>query len=186
LNSDEDIIHEKFYVPFHYTEFWAAFLFTLVEAFILVSAGIFSFKRLLDKLMMLVVGFNVVASFVAALIFTFEPHLFEEIAHYIEYGAQITITLANFIFIIQTKKEVSRLALGAQLTFAVILVIMAILKLLFFTGAIYSPMGGERSSHFFEFTGEAANSLWAFVYALQQFLVLTDSQERHNDSLKDD
>ncbi len=45
---------ENYYLPFHYTEFWSAFLFTLVEAFTLMSAGVISFdtkwRKVVSKL----------------------------------------------------------------------------------------------------------------------------------------
>lgn len=39
-NFDQDFIEANYFLPFHYTEFWTAFLFTLLEAFILVSADV--------------------------------------------------------------------------------------------------------------------------------------------------
>ena len=181
-NYDQEFIENNFMLPFHYTEFWSAFLFTLVEAFILVSADI-SFETVFQKVMVCVVGLNVVTSVIAALIFTFNPLIFERIAHYVEYSSQITVTLANYVFIVQSKPE--RSSLIVQLAFGTALLIMSILKFLFYVGVIYSPIGAERSSHYFEFIGEMVNSLWAFIFALNQFIQLTQVQRSHNSRLKE-
>ncbi len=42
--NDQEFIEANYFLAFHYTEFWSAFLFTLVEAFIFVSAGMFGFE----------------------------------------------------------------------------------------------------------------------------------------------
>jgi hypothetical protein len=47
-----------------------------------------------------------------------------------------------------------------------------------------TPSPQERSAHFFEFTGEMANSAWAFVFALSIFLKLSKTQADHNARLK--
>jgi hypothetical protein len=75
--SDQTFIEENMYLPFHYTEFWSAFLFTLLEAFILVSAGLFAFDSKSQRFFLVIIALNVVSSFVAALLFTFSPEHFE-------------------------------------------------------------------------------------------------------------
>ena len=183
--NDQEFIEERFRLPFHYTEFWSAFLFTLVEAFIIVSADL-AFKSMIEIGMVVVVGINVVTSIMAALIFTFEPDTFERTAHFIEYSSQITVTCANFIFIWNSRELSSRKVVYAQYGFASFLLIMAVLKFVFYTDAISVPMGGERSSHFFEFIGEMCNSLWAFIFALFQFVSLSKAQLQHDHRLKDE
>jgi hypothetical protein len=183
--NDQEFIEANYYLPFHYAEFWSAFLFTLVEAFILISAGVFTFKTSIEGVFMLIVGLNVASSLVAALLFTFAPFIFERPAHFIEYGSQITVTLANFIFILHHRPS-SKVSLIIQLSIASIMVVVSILKIIFYTDTITVEMGPERASHFFEFTGEMANSAWAFVFAFSQFARLTKLQEAHNQKLKDE
>lgn len=183
--NEQDFIEENYFAPFHYTEFWSAFLFTLVEAFILVSADL-TFESWFEVLLVCVVGVNLVSAFVAALLFSFAPHLFERPAHYIEYASQITVTLANYVFIIRGTADSTRLSIGLQMGFATLLLFMAIFKVLFYVEVFPVPMGGERASHFFEFTGEMANSMWAFIFALKQFVELSKVQRRHDTSLKHD
>ena len=36
----QEVIEEDFYLPFHYAEFWSAFLFTVLEAFILYTSDV--------------------------------------------------------------------------------------------------------------------------------------------------
>lgn len=103
--NSQEFIEENYFLAFHYAEFWSAFLFTLVEAFILVTAGVFGFKTKLQKVFLLLIAGNIVTSLVSALIFTFEPEHFERIAHYIEYGSQILVTSTNFVFILPSRKQ---------------------------------------------------------------------------------
>ncbi len=133
---------------------------------------------------MVVVASNIVTSFVAALLFTFAPEHFERPAHYIEYASQITVTLANFAFILPGYRETKKSIFVVTVALQCALLASAILKLLFYTSVIYSDIGPERASHFFEFTGEMVNSMWAFIFAFAVFLRLTKSQELHDTSLK--
>jgi hypothetical protein len=98
-------IDETYYLPFHYTEFWSAFLFTLVEAVIFVSAGLFGFASGWQRFFLVVVALNVVTALVAALLFTFAPFHFERPAHFIEYSSQILVTSSNFVFVLPSRKE---------------------------------------------------------------------------------
>ena len=184
--NDQEFIEEHYYLPFHYAEFWSAFLFTLVEAFIFVSAGVFGFTTWFQRIFMVIVASNVVSSLVAALLFTFSPEFFERPAHYVEYASQITVTLANFIFIFPNRKSYKPLVFAFSFVLACVLLVCAILKLIFYVDLIATEVGPERASHFFEFTGEMVNSLWAFIYALTVFMSLSASQERHSLNLKDE
>ncbi len=135
---------------------------------------------------MVIVASNIVSSFVAALLFTFAPTHFERPAHYIEYASQITVTVANFAFILPGYREGKRSVFVVSIVLQCALLAAAIVKLLFYVSVIESSIGPERSSHFFEFTGEMVNSMWAFVFAFAVFLKLTKSQEQHDTTLKND
>ncbi len=162
---------------------------------------------------MIIVFINIVSSLVAALLFTIGLQLFERIAHYIEYASQITgaswldarsvvliciahatlphacaVTLADFIFIFNSPNGTIDCSASVvfQLLFASTLVVASVLKVLFYTGTITVAMGNERSSHFFEFTGEMANSAWAFFFALTRFAELSATQKDHDTRLKND
>lgn len=188
----QDFIEANFYLAFHYAEFWSAFLFTLLEAFILVESGIFGVSSWMELAMLGVVGLNIVSSFVAALLFTFSPETFERPSHYVEYASQITVTLANFIFIARSpsrkklKSTKYRVWLAVQIAFASVLFVASIIKVLVFTSVIETAIEPERAAHFFEFTGEMVNSLWAFFFALTLFKKLAESQKDHENLLKNE
>lgn len=190
-NFDQDFIEENYYLPFHYTEFWGAFAFTLIEAFILVSADVLKVESIWQKLQLLLVGVNIVGSMVAALLFSFAPYLFERDAHFIEYSIQVTITAANFIFIFNSPRKKADVGSGSrsfgfwfQVILNIVLLFMAVLKILFYTSVISSEFGPERASHYFEFIGEMVNSAWAFIFAVRAFFKLSDSQKEHDARLK--
>jgi hypothetical protein len=130
------------------------------------------------------------------------------ISHYIEYGSQILVTTSNFIFILPSRKTTKKGWFVFQVVLASCLVVArfaskkfcslldlflciffvsfvcnSILKLVFYTDTIMTEIGPERSSHFFEFTGEMVNSMWAFIFALKVFATLSAAQDRHNTML---
>jgi hypothetical protein len=188
--QEQSVIEATYYLPFHMVEFWGAFIFAVLEAFILVTIEVLSLAD--NKLAGLLVGLNVVAAFVAALLFSFSPQLYEVPAHYIEYSVQITLTGANFIFIfvlpMATKdnpmwKMWARFRV-AEVVVVAVLLLCAILKLLFYTSVIPVGMGPERASHFFEFTGEMANSVFAFAFSFILYLDLTLRQREHDEKMK--
>lgn len=98
------------------------------------------------------------------------------------------MTLADFIFIFNSPTGSIEWSTSVvlQLMFASSLVAASVLKVLFYTDTISVAMGPERSSHFFEFTGEMANSAWAFVFAMMRFAELSATQKDHDHRLKHD
>jgi hypothetical protein len=178
----QTVIESELYIPFHMAEFWSAFLFALLEAFILLASNVLSVESTWQKLQVLLVGFNVVATLTPALLFIYSSELLEVPAHYMEYGAQITIAATNFIFISQQVAGSSnswRKFRVMEFVFAMVVFAMAILKLLFFVPLIEVEMEAERASHFFEFIGEMANSLFALLFAFLMFLDLERRIKEH-------
>jgi hypothetical protein len=91
----DDTIDAEYFLPFHMLEFWGQACFTVLEALVLLHSDLvplFSFPALL-------IGANIIASLTAAVLFSINGHLFDRTAHWIEYCAQITIVLANFVFV---------------------------------------------------------------------------------------
>ncbi len=43
---------------------------------------------------------------------------------------------------------------------------MAVLKLFIYSELIETEMGGERAAHFFEFTGEMFNDIFALIFTV--------------------
>jgi hypothetical protein len=183
---DQAVIEEYYTLPFHLAEFWSQFLFSILEAFILVAADIIDVDTPAKFFQLLLVIINVILTLVAALLYTFSPLLFERPAHYIEYSAQITLTMANFVFIFKLGDSTSLIWKRfrvAEIVVVSLLLVMAIFKLLLFIPVIPIDMGPERSSHFLEFIGEMGNALFAFVFAILLFLNLKRVESQHDHDL---
>jgi hypothetical protein len=179
---DQVVIEEHYLLPFHLAEFWSQFLFSILEAFILVAANILDVGTVGKFFQLLLVALNVILTLIAALLFTFSPLLFERPAHYIEYVAQITLTLANFVFIFQLDRKTiawKRFRV-VEIVVVSILLVLAIVKLLLFIPVIHTSIGPERSSHFLEFIGEMGNALFAFSFAFLLFLDLKNVEKKHD------
>jgi hypothetical protein len=184
---DQTVIEENYTLPFHLAEFWSQFLFAILEAFILVAANILDVGSVGKFFQLLLVALNVILTLVAALLFTFSPLLFERPAHYIEYAAQITITMANFVFIFKLGDSKSikwKRFRVVEIVVVSILLVMAIIKLLLFIPVIHSDIGAERSSHFLEFIGEMGNAMFAFTFAFLLFLDLKNTEKIHDQDLR--
>jgi hypothetical protein len=179
---DQTVIEKNYLLPFHMAEFWSQFIFAILEAFILVAANILDVGTIGKFSQLMLVALNIVLTLVGALLYTFSPLLFERPAHYIEYVVQITLTLANFIFIFQIDcKTINwRRFRVIEILVATVLLILGILKLFLFIPVIHTSISPERSSHFFEFIGEMGNAMFAFSFAFLLFLDLKNVEKQHN------
>jgi hypothetical protein len=169
-------------------EFWGAFIFAVLEAFILVSIEVLDPGK--NMLPALLIGINIIGTLVAALLFSFSPELYEVPSHFIEYGVQITITATDFLFIFllpnMTDSPIGKLWTRFRVVEIVavsIFLVASILKFFFYTGLIACDMEPERAAHFFEFTGEMANSIFAFAFAFFLYLDLQARQRQHDAEL---
>ncbi|KAG7345054.1 hypothetical protein IV203_032585 [Nitzschia inconspicua] len=181
-NQSQDYIEKHYFLPFHFFEFFGALVFAITEAFLILGGlGQASGNQgeRMNQLAVLLTIFNVITSAVACILFTLCPQLFEVPSHYIEYSSQVTITLVDYIFLVQLsgrwrsgkndniapswkKSSMSILLMSS-------LLIMSILKLFVYSELIPTSMGGERSSHYIEFTGELLNCILAFRFAAMQY-----------------
>ena len=153
-------------LQFHIYEFWAGFLFACIEA----TSLIFTPRALATVskrpgLLRTVLMFDIMSTFIAAVLVTFNLDVFEVPAHEIEFSNELTLALVNIIFLRSLTKGrgekgvlfASMLAIGAPL----------------FQLAVYnSPLKyGEQYAHAVEFTFGAANCFVTFWFCLDNWFV---------------
>jgi hypothetical protein len=119
-----------------------------------------------------------------AIIFTMYPEEYEIPSHYMEYSAQILITLLDFVFIINYVKSstsgtwVYKLR-HFEIGLAAVTLVLSILQFLVYTDVIPTEPGGERSGHFFEFSIEAANAAFVLWFAIISYLQMDTDAYTH-------
>jgi hypothetical protein len=164
----QDFIEQNYYLPFHMLSFWGVFLFTLLEAFILISADIVNMSNYLQAGLVL---FNILTTLTTAIIFSMFPHHFEVPAHYMEYSAQIFVSCVNIIFTLNFIRQKG----GAfkklkwlnnfrwlELIIALPIVMLSCLQIFIYAGILPITIEPERGAHFCEFS----NALFALTYSV--------------------
>ena len=178
---------------FHLTEFWATFIFAIVEAFALVCTP----KSLLNiyenpLVLKLVLFFNIVATLVPAMMVTINLELYEIISHELEYINEITMSFVDLVLLWSLcrrigQDEVStgpKLSSGFQsqdepgvggsdvrtsFVLAAVAAAVAVVQL-----GVYNGMGrtedgdmvGEAAAHYLEFIFSIISSLITFWFTM--------------------
>uniref|UniRef100_A0A7S1XWR6 Uncharacterized protein n=1 Tax=Phaeomonas parva TaxID=124430 RepID=A0A7S1XWR6_9STRA len=170
INSLSEEKREEFELPFHLLEFWATFLFAVLEVCALAVSpqpitSVYGNPLLLKAVMFA----NVTVSFVPAALVTFSLETFEIPAHQVEYSNEITMSFVDLVLLFSILK--SKDALGAKdffLDSSTIMVglasIIAIVQL-----SIYNFIkgeDGEQIAHFFEFIFEMISAGITFWFAV--------------------
>ena len=111
---------------------------------------------------------NVGGTLIALILFLFKAEFWEAPAHWIEYAVQCCVTITSFIFIFGNQDKTNVLYKYRYLEAVLITASLAlcIMKLFFYGEVIEVEMGGERSAHFFEYSGEMFNDIFAFMFTL--------------------
>jgi len=167
---DQEFIEEHYELPMHYLSFWGVFLFTVVEAILLISTGVVRWE---NKGQSIIILSDVCMSFFSALLYTLDPEVFEVPSHYVEYVVQISITCVNLIFINQSL----RISLDSKHTESIAIqmnrwlesgssFVALFLSFFLYSNLIPVKMGNERSAHFCEFINEMVNGIFALKYAI--------------------
>ncbi|CAB9504015.1 expressed unknown protein [Seminavis robusta] len=131
-------------IMFHLVEFWATFCFAILECISLISTPKALRTIYNDPLMLkLILFFNIVASFVPALLVTMNLELFEVVSHEIDYSKLFMTCLAAMVALVQ---------LGCY-------------NLMGRTSD--GDMRGEVLAHYCEFIFEIISSLIAFFFCLE-------------------
>ena len=174
---------------FHGIEFWATFVFAVVEAFALMNSPKTLASIYENPLMLkLILFFNIVATFVPALLVTINLEEFEVLSHELEYANEITMSFVDFVFLysltrrqtISLKDEQEILSSsgnsmsGQQDDNTTILIslgacVVALVQLGLYNGfgrTADGDMKGETAAHYCEFVFEMVSSMITFWFTL--------------------
>lgn len=182
--QSQEYIETEIFGPFHFGEFWAIFMFTVLEAFLLTTSGAlepleqFGRLRYVYYTTMVV---NIVLTFVAAVLLSMDAETFESPAHFIEYCAQIPIAMVDAVFVFIAQQYLTESKADADHALSVLrnaltsggglvsllVVIASILQLLAYTDVIEASIPGEQVAHFFEFPIEFVNACIAVWFAVR-------------------
>eukprot|EP01102_Stenamoeba_stenopodia_P008503 TRINITY_DN244_c0_g1_i2.p1 TRINITY_DN244_c0_g1~~TRINITY_DN244_c0_g1_i2.p1 ORF type:complete len:287 (+),score=59.30 TRINITY_DN244_c0_g1_i2:103-861(+) len=182
--KDQEFIEEFYYRPFHLLAFWGVFVFTIIEAFILILS------QLATKLQAVLLGFNVISSLMTAILFNVYPEEYEVVAHYLEYAIQIFISGVNFMFVfnlLRTQPDGSNPFYKyryLELLVVLLIILLSVFQLFFYSGLIPTDIGSERTAHFCEFVNEIMNGCFALWYACVVYLGIKKELNQCNESLK--
>ena len=163
---DQDFIESQYYWAFHFLDFGQGFVFAISEAVILIQCGFIT-----GLLNLIIVTLSIGGTTVPLILFLLNAEVWEIPAHWLEYSAQYFVTLTSFAFIFgnQDKKGVLYKYRYYEAALIVISLSMSILKLFIYGEVIEIEMGGERAAHFFEYTGEMFNDVFALVFTIIRF-----------------
>lgn len=187
---DQEFIEEHYYLPFHVLEFWAVFAFTMIEAFVLLSTNTLPINgTLIQRLQIGIAFFNVLFTFIVAIIFSMDPEEYEVPAHYMEYSVQIPITIINFVFVLNSpvaKNNASILRYRyIEIGLALVTFVVSIFQIVIYAEAIETAMEGERAAHFFEFVLESVNAAFVLWFAGLMYTKLDKDCETHYANMHD-
>lgn len=164
-----ETIDSKYNVPFHMLDFWGSFGFALIEAAILVTADMVE----IGSIRYFIVAINIGTTLIAAVLFSFNPEFWEITCHWIEFSAQIFITLSDILFIFHQFKKAETNILYKYRYYELALVLLfamaAVIKLLVFGEVIKLGIDPEKAAHFFEYCGEMINAIFAFIFTLVMY-----------------
>ena len=151
-------------LQFHIYEFWAGFLFACIEA----TSLIFTPRALATVskrpgLLRTVLMFDIMSTFIAAVLVTFNLDVFEVPAHEIEFSNELTLALVSIIFL----RSLTR---GRDEKGVLVASMIAICAPLFQLAVYNSPLKyGEQYAHAVEFTfGAVRNQCRYTLHAVEQ------------------
>ena len=158
------VVSEK---TFHLLEFWATFVFAIVECISLTSTPK-SLLTIYDSpiVLRLVLFFNIVASSLPAILMTLNHEYFEIISHEIEYMNELTMSFVELVLL----WSLCEFEQGMSIILAGIASLVSIVQL-----AVYNGLGrdeetgdmiGEVPAHHLEFAFGIISSLIAFWFCM--------------------
>lgn len=164
--GEEDVVDE---LTFHLIEFWATFLFALVECVSLVVTPKSLIKIYQSPLILkLVLFFNIVASLIPAVLVTLNRDVFEILSHEIEYLNEPTMSFVDMVLLWSLLQKDDQPVKGQFLS-TIIAGLIAFIQM-----GIYNLLGrrddgdmvGEVLAHYFEFCFEIISSMIAFWFCM--------------------
>jgi len=182
--KSQPFIESHYYLPFHLLAFWAVFAFTVIEAFILILSN-----NIKHKFQIILLAFNIVFTLMTAILFNIDPEEYEVVAHYLEYSIQIFISCVNLFFVLNllSKKDTYSLFYKFryfELLLVLLIILLSIFQLFFYTGLIMTGIEPERVGHFCEFTNEILNGGFALFYACTVYYDISKELHQCNESIK--
>ena len=168
---------------FHLIEFWATFLFTIVEAFAIIQTPKALITIYENPLVLKVILFiNIVATLVPALLVTINLEDFEVLSHELEYLNEITMSFVDLVFFYSLcKKPNQDTAASDDLSSMYVAIgacFIAIIQLGLYNGFGQNEdgdMNGERLAHYIEFIFACISSTITFLFSLDNMFV-TDKE----------
>jgi hypothetical protein len=158
-------------------EFWTTFLYSLIDAYALVTSP----KTLLTicnntVLLKILFFFNIVAALVPAMLITLDTEYFEDVAHELEYINEFSLSLVSFILLASLLKKPNNttdtdtdtgnnnnmILTGTTTSFALV-VMSLIVAVITFT--VYN-FGHEEAAHYFEFGFNISTCLVTFWFCM--------------------
>ena len=114
---------------------------------------------------------NVGGTLIALILFLFNADFWETTAHWIEYSIQFCVTFTSFAFIFGNQDKTSALYKYRYYEAGIVCIslILACLKLFVYGSVIEFDMGAERAAHFFEYSGEMFNDVFALAFTIIRF-----------------
>ena len=210
--NDVEYIEANYEVPFHLFSFWGVFVFTLVEAALLIStngrgrsmtsssSGIGAAVQLST----MTIFASVMASFLAAVLYTLDHETFEVPAHWVEYVVQLLLSginvwlVASYCYFghpqqqqdnvlhrstsMDTIKQSSSWVYELrhmEMSVAIAVVVATIWMMLLYAEICPTKIGGERAAHFVEFATDVVNGIFALVYAMLSYNDLHSRLSEH-------
>lgn len=163
LNAIDD---EEMKFLFHMLEFWATFVFSLVDVFALVfapkSLGAIFYRPIILKIL---VAASVCISFVPALLMTIDIDRFEFACHNTEYAADFTMAMVDMILFYSMVRTNAPLQKQSYLTLGIIVLtgLSSIIALVVYN-VLREGAFGEQVAHFMEFTLNIMNAGMIFWF----------------------
>uniref|UniRef100_A0A0G4HQR4 Uncharacterized protein n=1 Tax=Chromera velia CCMP2878 TaxID=1169474 RepID=A0A0G4HQR4_9ALVE len=157
-------------LTFHLLEFWATFMFTVVD----IMALVYSPKSLgkiyaNPTILKLVVFFNLVLAFIPAVLISIDLEMFELPSHEIEYANEITMAFVDLILLYSLIRTDSSMLpdMRTQLVLGLVALAVAVIQLSVYN-LIDGPGGdiGETAAHFLEFVFEILSAAIVFWFTM--------------------
>jgi len=171
------------YRNFHLMEFWATFIFNIVQVIALLYSPKKSGDLFSSPLFLKVVIFvNVGVTFISALLVTINTEVFENPSHELEYSNEVTMSLVDLVFLVSLIRNASGDPERKKTDFLPsVFVVVASIAISLIQLGIFNLMGwengeskGETLSHYFEFVFEAISASITFWFVMDnRFLAET-------------
>jgi len=168
IHAMDNTFRDAHDLVFHLIEFWATFAFSCVQVYALVfsprSLGAVYSHPLVLKV---IIFFNVLATFISALLVSVSLDAFETVAHELEYTNEITMSFVDVVLLNVVARQAGFARMGA-IGFSVLATGVALVVAVAQLGLYNAWHGdsGERFAHDFEFVFAILSALISFSFCM--------------------